>query len=481
VIDRLRYGVRRPDGATVALVVAATLVYVLVVAAVALWSASSQRADARQGSIDEATSQLAVLAALAPRTVAAHRPLSGAGRRDMDASWRRLTSTRGTELELRIWHRDGTLLYESPGGQEHHPPPFAPGSIPAGDWTAQHEADESLDVYLPVRSGGRAAGVAELSLPLAALRADEAAQGGALARRYGIAGAVLWLLMAPIWLRVARLVARTWDPRRALLLRRVRRGLAAGELEVHYQPKVALASGALDGVEALVRWRRDGELVPPEAFLPAVERSPLIRDLTVVVLETALSDLRRWEQAGLRVGVAVNIAADSLADARLVDDVTAALRRHAVSPARLTLEITETAMFEHEAAGAVLRRLAGLGVALSVDDFGTGHSSMARVGSYPFSELKVDRSFVGELTSNPRPVVAALIRMSKTLGLRVVAEGVEDDATLAALRALGCDVAQGYLLGRPMPASDLLASARALAPLSPAGATGCVPSPTAYV
>jgi EAL domain-containing protein (putative c-di-GMP-specific phosphodiesterase class I) len=146
----------------------------------------------------------------------------------------------------------------------------------------------------------------------------------------------------------------------------------------------------------------------------------------------------------------------SLTDPRIVEDVAAAPRRHSVVPATLTLELTETAVLDDEDAGAeTLVALASLGVTLSVDDFGTGYSSLSRISRHPFTELKIDRSFVMDLLGQERPMVATIMRLAKTLEWRVVAEGVEDEATLNALRTLGCDVAQGYLLARAVPAADL--------------------------
>jgi EAL domain-containing protein (putative c-di-GMP-specific phosphodiesterase class I) len=187
-----------------------------------------------------------------------------------------------------------------------------------------------------------------------------------------------------------------------------------------------------------------------------------------VTPDSALGDARRWEREGLDLSVAVIVAPISLNDPRLVDDVAAALHKHGIDAGRLTLEVTETAVIDDDkGAGYMLQRLADLGVCLSVDDFGTGHSSLARLTRHPFSELKIDRSFVIELTTRGRPIVATLIRLAKTLEMRVVAEGVEDEATLNALRALGCDVARGYFLGRPMPARELVALAHACPHLGP--------------
>lgn len=447
------------------MLVGVTVGFAAVVVAVGLASAASQRGDARLASIDEAKAELAVLASFAPG-LTREGTLDRGERRELDASWLRLT-TDGSARSLRVWRADGWLLYRAPGDGLGRVAPFRPAMVPREAWSAQRRRARLLAVYRPVVIGGRVRAVLELSQPLGPLLTEEAAQGRKQLWRTLTGGGVLWLALLPIFVQLAPLAGRAWDPRRRLLLRRVRRGMAAGELEVHYQPKVDIASGELAGVEALVRWRRDGQLVPPGSFLPAVEQGGLIRNLTLFVLDTAIADARRWERKGLRLSVAVNVAPVSLNDPRLIDDVAAALRKHDIDPGRLTLEVTETAVIDDdEVAGCMLQRLADLGVCLSVDDFGTGHSSLARLTRHPFSELKIDRSFVMTLTTQQRPIVATLIRLAKTLELRVVAEGVEDDATLNALRALGCDVAQGYLLGRPMPADDLVARARSVPQLT---------------
>lgn len=449
----------------VVVLVGATVVFAAVVVAAGLASAASQRGDARVASIDEANAELAALASFAPG-LTRDGTLDRGERRGLDASWMRLTVD-GSPRLLRVWRADGSLLYRAPGDGLGRVAPFRPGSVPRVGWSSQRHSPRLRAVYRPVVIGGRVRAVLELAQPLGPLLADEAAQARRQFWDTSLRGGLLWLALLPILIRLAPVAGRVWDPRRRLLLRRVRRGMTAGELEVHYQSKVDIASGEVAGVEALVRWRRGGQLVAPASFLPAVEQGGLIRDLTLFVLDTACADARRWERHGLRLSVAVNVAPVSLDDPRLIDDIAAALRKHELDPGRLTIEVTETAVIDDDhVAGEMLQRLAELGVCLSVDDFGTGHSSLARLTRHPFSELKIDRSFVMELTCQDRPIVATLIRLAKTLELRVVAEGVEDRATLNALRALGCDVAQGYLLGRPMPVDELVACARDLPQLT---------------
>jgi EAL domain-containing protein (putative c-di-GMP-specific phosphodiesterase class I) len=238
------------------------------------------------------------------------------------------------------------------------------------------------------------------------------------------------------------------------LVDEVRQALADGALDLHYQPLVDTRTGAVKGAEALLRWSRDGVNVPPDQFLPTVERSELMAPLTDFVLDRALAEAATWN--GL--GVSVNLATANLSEPDLPARVIAALRRHGVPPARLTLEITETAAIDDSAmADQVLAALDGAGVALSVDDFGTGHSSIVRLARFPICEVKIDRSFVREMHTAKRPIVATTIELAHALGLRVVAEGIEDEGTLVALRELGCDVAQGYHLSRPLTAAGFAA------------------------
>jgi EAL domain-containing protein (putative c-di-GMP-specific phosphodiesterase class I) len=251
---------------------------------------------------------------------------------------------------------------------------------------------------------------------------------------------------------------RAWrgDAARRGLVAEVRHALAAGELTLHFQPLVDPAARTVHGAEALLRWRRDGSFIPPDAFLPVVEDGPLMTPLTDFVLDRALGALAGWRARGHDLGVSVNLAAANLSDADLPRRVALLLERHGVPADALTLEMTETAAVKDiEAADRVLGALDALGVELSLDDFGTGHSSLARLARFPIDEVKIDRSFVSELAASERPIVATTIQLAQGLGLRVVAEGVEDAMTLGALRAMGCDLAQGYHLSPPLTASEL--------------------------
>jgi diguanylate cyclase (GGDEF)-like protein len=246
---------------------------------------------------------------------------------------------------------------------------------------------------------------------------------------------------------------------RLTLLRDLRQALDSGDLAAHYQPKLNLETHAIVGVEALVRWKHPSlGMVPPDRFIPLAEHSGLIGPLTAHVLNDALAQSRRWIEAGTPLPVAVNLSARSLGDDRVLEGIRELLLAHGVPPDHLTLEITESAIItEPERANEMLIRLHEMGVRLSIDDFGTGYTSLAQLKTIPIDELKIDRSFVGAMTTDVRSahIVRGVVALGHNLGLSIVAEGVEDEETLAALAEVSCDVAQGYLMARPMPAQDL--------------------------
>lgn len=249
-------------------------------------------------------------------------------------------------------------------------------------------------------------------------------------------------------------------PCAAALLRRLPEAAAGGELVVHFQPQVAVAGGRVEGAEALVRWQHpEHGLLGPDAFVPAAERTGLVRPVTLHVLDVALAQCARWRAAGATsFAVSVNVSAHDLDDRRLVADVRAALARHELPADALALEVTETmAMRDAAQAGRTLRALADLGVGLAVDDYGVGYGSLDYLRRLPFTVLKVDRAFVAPAADDRvcAEILRSTVDLGHALGMHVVAEGVEDDRTLALLRGLGCDSAQGWALGRPGPATAL--------------------------
>jgi diguanylate cyclase (GGDEF)-like protein len=250
-----------------------------------------------------------------------------------------------------------------------------------------------------------------------------------------------------------------YDATKLALVAELRRAIETGELVLHYQPKAELRTGRVCAVEALIRWQHPSRgTVPPDAFLPVAERTGLIDGLTRWVLATALAQVVAWGPAFDGLSMSVNVSARNLARLDFADTVLAALATAGVPAARLVVEITETAlMTDPEVAADVLARLSTAGVRISVDDFGQGQTSLGYLSTLPLHELKIDKSFVCDLPDNlaHAAIVRSVVDLGHNLGLQVVAEGVETRETVAVLTATGCDVAQGYLLARPMPAGDL--------------------------
>lgn len=238
----------------------------------------------------------------------------------------------------------------------------------------------------------------------------------------------------------------------------LRQAMAEGGLELHFQPKIEIAGGRICGAEALLRWKHpERGWIPPDTFIPIAEQSGLIAPLTQWVLGQALRTHAEWQRQGHDVPVSVNISARSLHDESIVDLVRSLLRDSGVAAGKLTLEITENAiMAEPERAQAILDLLNDMGVFLSVDDFGTGHSSLAYLKRLPVDELKIDKSFVLDMLEDPNDaiIVRATIDLGHNLGLKVVAEGVETEAIHRCLKEYGCDVAQGYFHARPLAVLD---------------------------
>ena len=241
------------------------------------------------------------------------------------------------------------------------------------------------------------------------------------------------------------------DPEQLKLTAALREAAEQGQLRLHYQPKIDLASGSIAGFEALAYWDHPIRgLLPPGAFIPVAERTGAIRHVTRAVLRAAVEQLQKWSDTELTV--AVNLTAIDLLDADLSKRMKSLLREHRVDPSRLCIELTEsTVMADPERAQSVLAQLAAAGVRLSIDDFGTGHSSLAYLKDLPVHEVKIDRSFISDMSvsRNNRMIAKATIQLVHSLGLQVVAEGVEDPEVHSELRGLGCDYAQGYLYGRP--------------------------------
>jgi diguanylate cyclase (GGDEF)-like protein/PAS domain S-box-containing protein len=239
--------------------------------------------------------------------------------------------------------------------------------------------------------------------------------------------------------------------RRSGLGGELRRSIPQGELVLQYQPQLTLATGAIQGMEALVRWNHPREgMMPPDRFLPLAEEMGIIHPLTAWVLDNALSQLRKWLALGLDVTMSVNVSPRCIEDHSVEEMVARTLESSGVEAHRLTLEITEGVAMA-AAAGKALARLSEMGIRLSLDDFGTGYSSLLYLMRLPVNEIKIDRSFVSGLATDPDSgaIVRSAVGLGHNLGLRVVAEGLQDQAAEAILLEAGCDAAQGFLIGRP--------------------------------
>jgi len=243
------------------------------------------------------------------------------------------------------------------------------------------------------------------------------------------------------------------------LLGEINHAMDSGELILHYQPKLNVPDGSLGGVEALVRWQHPVKgLITPDLFIPMIENTNLIHSFTAWVLNEAVQQAATWHGQGLELPISINIAARSLMHPDIVENTREGLERWKIPPSHLMLEITETGLMEDP---VVTKRHLGqihaLGVGLSIDDFGTGYSSLAYLKDLPVDELKIDREFIHHMLDNPKDanIVQATIHLAHSLGLFVVAEGIENETMWEKLANFGCDKAQGYHLARPMPSGDI--------------------------
>jgi EAL domain-containing protein (putative c-di-GMP-specific phosphodiesterase class I) len=245
----------------------------------------------------------------------------------------------------------------------------------------------------------------------------------------------------------------------------LRRGIAAGEFVPYYQPKVSLVQSGwvVDGVEALARWQHPRlGLVMPNEFIPLAEQTGLIGELTSVMLNAALKQVRAWQEQGVRLTCAVNLPPSLVTDLSFPDRVAALLAENRVDGSQLVLEITETATIQNPTATmAILTRLRVKRVGLSLDDFGTGYSSLTQLYQMPFNEMKIDKSLVMNVphSREANTMVGSLIELGHNLGLKICAEGVENRAALDMLAIMGCDRCQGYFISRAVPASEILSFA----------------------
>lgn len=252
--------------------------------------------------------------------------------------------------------------------------------------------------------------------------------------------------------------------RQLSLMGELRRGMERGEVQVAYQPKLDIRSGTVAHAEALVRWHHPEEgIIAPDIFIPLAESTGVVRELTAFVISRALADCGRLRASGVHLRVAVNICAADIGRGDFVEEIRGLLAQSASDPSSLTLEITESAILSSpQRAIDALTALREMGIHLSVDDYGTGQSTLSYLKQLPVNELKIDKSFVTSMcdNENDRIMVKSTIDLAHQLGMKVVAEGIENDRTLEALASLDCDYAQGYLIGKAMSPEDLALLAR---------------------
>lgn len=246
----------------------------------------------------------------------------------------------------------------------------------------------------------------------------------------------------------------------------LKNAIESNDLFMCFQPQVDLRSGRVFGAEALLRWKHSVRgMIPPDRLVQMAERAGLITSLTSWVFNTSLRQCAEYRSRGLDLGVSINFSALNLHDAELVELVEQAIVLWGVPPGRIVIELTETAVMDNQSSALdALVRIKNLGVLLSMDDFGTGYSSMARLRDLPLDELKIDMSFVRNMLARPENerIVHSMISLGKSLGLKVLAEGVEDVATRERLRAMGCDYMQGYQVSKPLPIEEFVVLVRKL-------------------
>ena len=418
--------------------------------------------EAEQGAAGEAdlAARLGLVAALSSGTLSARDLRLAAA--EYDAAQEELPLT-----GVVVWRPSGSAVFSRGSGRVDAQRPaesdIARMALLRGRTQVRYASDPgvgpTVEAAVPLGRRGLDS-VVEFHFSRAAVERNLGAAKRRLYMLTVLAAIVIFVAIMPLLARLAGRVPLPTDPARKAALAALGTGLARRELVLHYQPQAEVSTGRVVGVEALVRWNHPRRgLLSPAAFLPLAESSPgLLAALTCQVLDRAIRDCAGWLDEGRRLPIAVNVAAPVLLEGALVRIVRDTLSRHRLDPRLLTIELTESALMERSTdVTAALVELRDLGISLSIDDFGTGHSSLARLRSLPLDALKIDRSFIANIAENERDLGIArhIVDLGVDLGLQVVAEGVEDEATLGLLQVLGCSVVQGFFLARPLPEGEL--------------------------
>lgn len=461
-MQRGRYQLPRGFPTRLQLVVGFSMLVAIFVAALAVGSGRLLRDSIQDAALSGArqTGQLLAELEVGPEEYQG-RKLAATTPKDLDEVVERSPTLR----VARLWGRDRELVYSSDRGR-----PGRPFPDPAGLRTAfrggigsrvpsEGSSERQLEIYVPITLPGdqRPRNVLELDLPYGPVQAKIDQRTKVLAVVLVLGALLFYLALLPTVLRGSRALADLYQARQNALQRRLR-AITNGEFALEYQPKLDLRTGRVEGVEALLRWRlADGSTVPPADYIPLVEPTPVMRELTMHVFELAAGQSAIWAEQGVDLDIAVNISACNLREEDLPDRLAGVTAAHRRSPAAFTLEITESAMSQRpERDLQTLIDLRARAFKLSIDDFGRGESSLSRVDAIEFQEIKIDRSFVRQLdTEGDSVLVAGIIDLAHALGAKAVAEGVESAAAAHHLTKLGCDAMQGFHLARPLPPGEL--------------------------
>jgi EAL domain-containing protein (putative c-di-GMP-specific phosphodiesterase class I) len=441
------------------LVLSLTVMGVAAVGLIALVASAVVGSQIRDDAISRAqdTAEVLARATFAPRLPADGETLQGAALASLDGQVAAAQAVKpGSQAVL--FDANGRVLYASDGATTGG----KPAQSELGTHVVGSGANKQLRSVLPVRERGdkTVAAYLQFEAPYAPVAKDISTRTRRLNITLALGALALYLLMLPMLIRAGRAVRAQYDPRRIQIQQELRRAIKHGDLSLNYQPIVDSGSHELRAVEALVRWTdpRRGP-VPPDSFIPALEGTPAIWDLSAHIFEIAFRQCAEWCEEGRRIPIAVNVSGAVLLDKRLIPTIRTLSQKYRTPPKLVELEITEGALVQDPGeASRVLKQIADMGLSvIAIDDFGTGYSSLARLHELPLDTLKVDQSFVKRMgRDGDQAVVRSVVELAHALKMDVIAEGVEDEATASVLRDLGAEYLQGYFISRPVPAADLV-------------------------